>query len=108
MSRIISTFSNPKGDLQSLQDEYSTLSRLFHEPDIKEKVDFEPYINESIDDITSKIVAAQKDLRLFHFSGHSQSSGLDFPESEFDQNHLVNFFSSINNDSNRIDCVNRR
>ncbi len=105
MTKVISSFSNTTGDLQSLDDEYVGLVRFFSKPEIKSRVDFEPHLNEDLDTLTSTILDAKKEMRLFHFSGHSRQSGLDFPEAEFDARHVVRFFNTLNQEENNLQCM---
>lgn len=105
MAKIYSSFSNPSGDLGELQQEFAGLFNFFNSNSIKKKVDFEFGMNASVDALTSKIIAGQKEIRLFHFSGHSGGSGLDFPQSQFTAEQVSNFFNSISADDSKIDCV---
>lgn len=105
MSRVYSAFSNPGGDLKQLQKEFATLFNLFNDPGIKKKVDFAFALNESVAEMTSDIVKDQGQIRLFHFSGHSGGSGLDFHGTDFDTEHVSRFFNTIGADRSRIECV---
>jgi hypothetical protein len=78
MSKIYSSLSNDTGDLEELKNEFSDLYNFFNDKTVKEKVDHQILLNEPLDKITSDLIAAQKDLRLFHFSGHSGKDGLYF------------------------------
>lgn len=105
MSKIYSSFSNPSGDLSQLQHEFEGLFNFFNSSAIKKKVDYEFGMNATVDALTSKIIAGQKDIRLFHFSGHSGGSGLDFPKSQFTSEQISRFFNTICSDQSKIDCV---
>ncbi|MEP6646832.1 MAG: carboxypeptidase-like regulatory domain-containing protein [Saprospiraceae bacterium] len=104
MSTIYSSFSNASGNLEELKTEFFELLNFLNSREIKKKVDFVPVLNESIEKITSDIIALQKQIRLFHFSGHSGKSGLDFPGMEFKKEYVTNFFNSINS-SERLQCI---
>lgn len=103
--KIFSIFSNPSGDLQGLQQELTSLFNLFNSADVKEKVDFQFSINDTVDQITSKLIGEQKDTSVFLFSGHSGKGGLNFSDEDFSSDHLVQFFNTLNSDKNSIQCV---
>ncbi len=105
MSKIFSSLSNPSGDLGQLQHEFTDLFNFFNDKSIKKKVDFGFALNATIDELTSKIIAEQKEIQLFHFSGHSGKSGLDFPVSDFTTERVSKFFNTICSDESKIQCV---
>lgn len=107
MSQIYSTFSNPSGDLAALQSEFEELFNFFNRAEIKRKVDFKFSLNPTVGKITSDLIAGQKNIRLFHFSGHSNGSGMNFTGEDFNAEHIQKFFNTINEraDKHQIDCV---
>ncbi|MEO6132155.1 MAG: carboxypeptidase-like regulatory domain-containing protein, partial [Saprospiraceae bacterium] len=60
--------------------------------------------DEKIEKLTSYIIANQKQIRLFHFSGHSGQSGLDFPDKDFKSDDVSRFFNVINS-SKKLECI---
>ena len=105
MSKIYAAFSNHDGDLKQVTKEFSVLFNFFNSKEIKQKTDFGFALNPPVDTLTSDILAGQKEIRVFLFSGHSGNSGLDFGKEDFTSSHLKQFFNTINADDSKIDCV---
>lgn len=104
MSKVYSILSNPKKDLE-LEKEFDALFKFLTDDKIKKKVDF-AYSREnvSIGEITSTLAKEQKEISLFHFSGHSGKSGLDFQGEDFETEHVSNFFNQISK-GKALQCV---
>ena len=92
MAIIYSTFSNIQGDLPALQLEYNALRNLFDD-DLKGRVNYKTALNASVEKITADLLKYQKDLKVFHFSGHSDKEGLDFGDADFKSGHVAKFFN---------------
>jgi len=104
MSTIYSSLSNPSGDLKQLQQEFADLINFFNEPEIEPKTHFQFALNGTIQDITSYLTKNQKEIRLFHYSGHSGQSGLDFEGDGYDVEHISKFFNALSTNKN-LQCV---
>ncbi len=105
MSTIYSSLPNPLGDLGELKNEFAFLINFLNQKEIKSKVDFNYSQTHTVAEITTDIIAKQKEIRLFHFSGHSGVSGLRFTDAEFDDEHLIRFFNTICGKKSKIECV---
>ena len=95
MAKVFSALSNPGGDLQSLQYEFTDLINFFNDREIKKKADFGYALNAPLNDITATLLKEQKDITLFHFSGHSGQSGLDLEGEDFESAHIADFFNAL-------------
>lgn len=105
MSSIYSSLPDPRRDLPETRSEFNELVNFLISDKIKEKVDFGYSEEKTVDELTSEIIKRQKELRLFHFGGHSGASGLQFTDAEFNEEHVSNFFNTICAEESNIECV---
>ena len=105
MALIYSSFADSLNQpLDGLVGEFTKLLSYLNSKEIKKRVDFQAAYGMSVNELTTDLIRHQKDLRLFHFSGHSSNDGLDLPEADFETAHFSNFFNTLNSEK-QLECV---
>lgn len=106
MALIYSSFSQSEEKvLPQLEQEHAKLTQYFLSREVKEVVDYLPAYGHTVAQLTGDLIARQNEVKLFHFSGHSNAGGLDFSGADFQKEHVSTFFNTLNADKVKLECI---